>query len=304
MKRNRMKAAIIYTMLLAMLWPYLDKVQAADTKSAKVAVQSLNVRSKADAQSSVIGSLKRNDVVSISQESFGWAKVTSGRTTGWVAGQYLQGLSAGSTDKQPNAAPRSNQAGKAETKKQTSVQSGLKGKVIVIDPGHGGNDNGVTGKKYGSMEKTLNLSTSRYLADILRQAGAKVIMTRNDDKDKPELSQRVAVSEKNRADAFVSVHYNSSLKSNSGTLTFYYSQSKDLTLSRKIESRLRQITDLKSGGISHGNYHVLRENGRPSTLVELGFLSNPKDEAVVRTSAYQKKAAEAIAAGLEDYFKL
>ncbi|WP_248926182.1 N-acetylmuramoyl-L-alanine amidase [Paenibacillus hamazuiensis] len=304
MKRNRMKTAVVCTLLFAMMWFYSDKVQAADNKSAKVAVQSLNVRSKADAQSPVIGSLKRNDVVSISEESFGWVKVKSGRMTGWVAGQYLQRMSAGSTDKQSGAAARSSQTGKAETKKQKSVQSGLKGKVIVIDPGHGGNDSGVIGKKYGSMEKTLNLSTSRYLADMLRQAGAKVVMTRTDDKEQPELSERVAVSERNRADAFVSIHYNSSLKSNSGTLTFYYSESKDLTLSRKIESRLRQITGLKSSGISHGNYHVLRENDRPSTLVELGFLSNPKDEAVVRTSDYQKKAAEAIAAGLKDYFKL
>jgi N-acetylmuramoyl-L-alanine amidase len=300
-----MKAAVICTLVfaIAMMWLYSDNAQAADNKSAKVAVQSLNVRSKADAKSSVIGSLKRNDVVSISQESYGWVKITSGRTTGWVAGQYLLRLSAGSTDKQSNATPPSIQAGKTETKKQTPVQSGLKGKVIVIDPGHGGNDSGVIGKKYGSLEKTLNLSTSQYLADMLRKAGAKVVMTRNDNKEKPALAQRVAVSEQNRSDAFVSVHYNSSLKANSGTLTFYYSESKDLALSRKIESRLSQLTGLKSNGISHGDYHVLRENGRPSTLVELGFLSNPQDEALVRTSAYQKKAAEAIAAGLEDYFK-
>ncbi|WP_284645952.1 N-acetylmuramoyl-L-alanine amidase [Paenibacillus silviterrae] len=304
MKRNFRQAATICTILFAMMWIYSDQVKAAGSHSAKVAVPSLNVRSKADAQSPVIGSLKRNDVVTISQESFGWVKVTSGRTTGWVAGQYLQRTSAGSADKQSTAATRTSQADKVKTKNQTSVPPGLKGKVIVIDPGHGGNDSGVIGKKYGSLEKTLNLSTSSYLADMLRQAGAKVVMTRISDEEKPELSERVAISERNRADAFISIHYNASLKSNSGTLTFYHDQSKDLTLSRKIESRLREKAGLKSSGISYGNYHVLRENDRPSTLVELGFLSNPKDEAVVRTGAYQKKAAEAITAGLKDYFKL
>jgi N-acetylmuramoyl-L-alanine amidase len=302
MKRNRLKAVILCTTLFTMMWLYSDNVHAADNYSAKVAVHSLNVRSKADAKSAVIGSLKRNDIVTITQMSYGWAKVSSGRMTGWVAGHYLLRLSAGSTAEQSAAAPPASPAGQAETGKQAAVKTGLKGKVIVIDPGHGGNDSGVIGKKHSSIEKTLNLSTSRYLANLLRKAGAKVIMTRNDDKDKPELSERVAVSEKNRADAFVSIHYNSSLKSNSGTLTFYYSQSKDLPLSKTIESRLRQI-GLKSSGYSYGNYHVLRENDRPSALVELGFLSNPKDEEVVRTSAYQKKAAEALAAGLQDYFK-
>lgn len=105
------------------------------------------------------------------------------------------------------------------------------------------------------------------------------------------------------ADAFVSIHYNSSPKNVSGTLTFYYSESDDLRLARSIENRLGQGIGLKSNGVSFGNYHILRENNLPAALVELGFLSNRNDEAVVRTSAYQKKAAKAIAEGLADYFK-
>ncbi|MNI53786.1 N-acetylmuramoyl-L-alanine amidase LytC precursor [compost metagenome] len=89
----------------------------------------------------------------------------------------------------------------------------------------------------------------------------------------------------------------------SGTLTFFYSESDDLRLARAVENRLGQGIGLKSNGLSYGNYHILRENTLPATLVELGFLSNSYDEAIVRTSAYQKKAAKAIADGLADYFK-
>jgi len=54
--------------------------------------------------------------------------------------------------------------------------------------------------------------------------------------------------------------------------------------------------------LSFGDYHILRENSTPAALVELGFLSNSHDEAIVRNSSYQRKAAKAIAAGLADYF--
>ncbi|MCG6197877.1 N-acetylmuramoyl-L-alanine amidase, partial [Anoxybacillus sp. LAT_38] len=59
---------------------------------------------------------------------------------------------------------------------------------------------------------------------------------------------------------------------------------------------------MKSNGLSFGDYHVLRENDRPAVLVELGFLTNPRDEAMIRTADYQRRAAEAIVAGLKDYF--
>ncbi|WP_169091460.1 N-acetylmuramoyl-L-alanine amidase, partial [Paenibacillus sp. PL91] len=177
-----------------------------------------------------------------------------------------------------------------------------KGKVIVIDPGHGGEDPGMIGMKYETMEKELNLSTSFYLEDELCNRGARVLMTRTKEEERPNLSNRVKISESAGADAFVSIHYNSSEKNTSGILTFYYSETKDRPLARAIENRLADSIGLKSNGISFGNLHVLRENDTLSTLVELGFLSNAKDESIVRGSDYQKKAARAIAKGLEDYF--
>lgn len=369
MKLQPFKKAIVSFLIVGLIGLPSAITEAASNSNAIVNTASLNVRSKPDAQSTIVGALKQNSLVVASNESYGWVKIKSGSIEGWVAGQYLQKQDAVQSDKstQMNAAKNaatsnasttvladslnmrkgpgtqhgivtvlsagaslevmkrqqdwvqvrtakgdmgwvlSTYLGAAPKPKETvtasSSNKGLKGKLIVIDPGHGGSDAGTQGKKYGTHEKTLNLSTANYIADKLRQAGALVTMTRTGEAENPSLSSRVAVSEKQRADAFVSVHYNASPKPNSGTLTFYYSSSKDMPLARKIEAQLNRALDLKSNGISYGNYHVLRENARPSVLVELGFLSNAKDEQLVKSSAYQLKAAEAIVNGLQDYFK-
>ncbi|WP_079909446.1 N-acetylmuramoyl-L-alanine amidase [Paenibacillus sp. 32352] len=269
-----------------------DKLTSTSTKSSDTAkkgtvtvlADSLHMRKGPGTQHAVVSVLSSGHSLSVLDSSQDWVQVrTAEGATGWVMGKYVGKASANNVSVSSNS-------------------PGLKGKRIVVDPGHGGGDTGTQGKKYGTNEKSLNLSTARYLADQLRKAGAQVTMTRTRDEENPNLSARVSVSEKNRADAFVSIHYNSSPKANSGTLTFFYSSSKDMPLARKIEARLDRALDLKSNGISYGNYHVLRENAQPSVLVELGFLSNAKDEQLVRTAAYQKKAADAIVNGLQDYF--
>ncbi|CAG7646040.1 hypothetical protein PAESOLCIP111_05085 [Paenibacillus solanacearum] len=298
MIRIKFKALVITCLISIMMmfntaWFHQAIAQASDANKATVLASLLNVRSEPDQKSKIVGTLARDTLVSYSQESYGWIKISSGRVSGWVAGYYLQKVSAAAeTDKRPKTA----------TISQAKSSSGLKGKLIVIDPGHGGIDHGVIGTKYKSSEKTLNLNTARYLSDLLRQAGAQVILTRTSDKDNPALSERAEVSKNKRADAFISIHYNASPKPVNGTLTFYYSKSKDEPLARTIEAQLNKSLKLKSNGISYGDYHVLRENEKPAALVELGFLSNPKDEVIVRTADYQKQAAAAIAAGLKDYF--
>lgn len=370
MKRSSILALLFLALLLgALAMLPAQQVQAGDGRSAKVLATSLNVRSEPDGESTIVGSLKQGTVVTVSDEAYGWVKVSSGRLKGWVAGYYLQ-IGAGSAADKPKSSASSGAsksvAGKALGQASVTADSlfmregpgtdhsivsvlslgtplsildrkngwvkvrtaddqtgwvsgkyvgnpqdvsavpksggkGLKGKTIVIDPGHGDNDHGVIGSKHETSEKTINLSTARYLAEQLKQAGAQAILTRTSDK-KIELQDRVNVSVKNRADAFVSIHYNASPKQVSGTLTFFYSESKDLPLARSIASSLERNLSLKSNGYSYGNYHVLRENSRPSVLVELGFLTNPKDEALVRGADYQRKAAAAIVEGLSDYF--
>ncbi|MFP3389556.1 N-acetylmuramoyl-L-alanine amidase [Brevibacillus sp. SIMBA_040] len=253
-----------------------------------VTADALRMRKGPGLDQDIVQVLPQGTTLEITGRKVDWLQVkTSAGKTGWVSANYV-GQSTGK------------ETSKATTKATSS--SGLKGKVIVIDPGHGGSDVGAIGLKWKTEEKKLNRDTSNKVASKLRQRGAQVIMTRTSDSEKPSLSQRVAVSEAKDADAFVSIHYNSSIKPTSGTLTFFYSQAKDYPLARSIEARLRSNQSLPSNGISYGDYHVLRENAQPSVLVELGFLTNAKDEAIIRTASYQERAAQAIVDGLADYF--
>lgn len=255
------------------------------TTKAKVTAGSLRIRSGPGTQYKVLGSLKAKDVVTILSRQNDWVRIrTASGEIGWVAEQYIRsGANQSSTS-------------------TVRYTGGLRGKLIVIDPGHGGSDPGMLGTTYNTMEKDLNLQTAFYVRDYLRAKGARVEMTRTRGDQKPTLAQRVQMSHSLHADAFVSIHYNSSPKKVSGTLTFFYSESEDLKLARAIETQLGQGIGLKSNGLSFGDYHILRENKFPATLVELGFLTNPSDESIVRKSSYQKKAAKAIVKGLADYF--
>ncbi|WP_375104032.1 N-acetylmuramoyl-L-alanine amidase [Paenibacillus sp. RS8] len=259
---------------------------SGNTTKATVTADSLRIRSGPGTQYKMLGSLKAKDTVTLLLRQNDWARIrTASGDTGWVAAQYIR---TGATQSITNTVSRT---------------GNLRGKLIVVDPGHGGSDPGMLGTTYNTMEKDLNLHTALYLRDALLAKGARVEMTRTREDQKPTLARRVQMTEALHADAFVSIHYNSSPKKVSGTLTFFYSESDDLELARAIESRLGHGIGLKSNGLSFGDYHILRENRIPATLVELGFLTNPTDESIVRKSSYQKKAAKAIAEGLADYFR-
>lgn len=369
MKKITCKAALIVAMLLSTSLPLSEHASAAKADTAIVLATSLNVRSEPAQQASIVGSLPYGTIVSVSTESYGWAKISAGKTAGWVAGHYLKnrsGLSNATPTQVSNPGQKTGTVladalrmrtgpgldqgvirvlpmstsveiigqqndwlrirltsgetgwvsgtyiGKAQNITSTPSQAsgsksagvpGLKGKLIVIDAGHGGSDVGAIGTKYGTLEKTINLQTATKLAQMLRQKGAVVVMTRTSNEDNPALHDRVSVSEQKGADAFISIHYNSSPKKVNGTLTFFYSDQKDKPLAQAIEARLGQVYGTKSNGISFGNYHVLRENDQPSVLLELGFLTDAKDEALVRTADYQQRSADAIVKGLSDYFR-
>ncbi|HET7658528.1 MAG TPA: N-acetylmuramoyl-L-alanine amidase, partial [Bacillales bacterium] len=181
-------------------------------------------------------------------------------------------------------------------------KAALSGKTIVVDPGHGGKDSGAIGIN-GIMEKNLTLQTASELATKLRNAGAHVIMTKNNDTF-ISLQGRVDIAEEHNADAFISIHYNASLLQNEGGITsYYYTKSKDRPLALAIQQMLVKQTDLRNRGVRFADYHVLRENSQPAALLELGFVTNPGEVHVIRTSAYQDTITTAIVNGIENYFQ-
>jgi N-acetylmuramoyl-L-alanine amidase len=183
------------------------------------------------------------------------------------------------------------------------INSYLEGKTIVIDPGHGGIDNGATGSHFDTLEKVLNLKVSKILEAKLEAAGAKVILTRTQDKKIP-LETRVYLSHRHKADAFISVHHNTNANSRiSGIITYYYSGNQDRKLANIVQKELIKKTGLRDLKARKGDYYVLRENAQLAILCELGFLTNYQDEFKLRTDKYQENGAEGIFQGLLLYFK-
>lgn len=187
----------------------------------------------------------------------------------------------------------------------------LKGKVIVIDPGHGGYDPGAIGVT-GLREKEFNLLTSLLVRDKLVQMGAQAILTRENDTF-ISLTDRAVVANNLPADVFLSIHANFSERSQArGTSTYYYAPSTDSVLAAQAGQRARLaqavqrslISNLGTSdmGVLQANFSVLRNTQIPSILVESAFLSNSEDEALLKSAEFREKEAQAIVNGLLEYF--
>ncbi|XJZ27275.1 N-acetylmuramoyl-L-alanine amidase [Bacillota bacterium Lsc_1132] len=177
----------------------------------------------------------------------------------------------------------------------------LEGRTVVLDPGHGGIDVGTTSIA-GTYEKTLTLKTVKVVEQKLKNAGANVILTRSDDAYVP-LEQRANLSNENKADAFISFHYNWLDDSSvNGVTDFYDQKSRDRRLAENILTEVVKTTGLKNAGTRFEDLNVLRNNSQPSTLIELGFLSNQQEDATVENPAYPDQVAQGIYQGLLKYF--
>ena len=176
----------------------------------------------------------------------------------------------------------------------------LENKTIIIDPGHGGNDSGTIGTN-GTLEKDLTLNTALLLQRKLEGAGATVILTRDDD-NYVSLSNRVKIAQRHKADAFISLHYDSAEQEAVEGITQYYFHPWQQGLAKSIEQNMVNESTLKNRGVRYGNYQVLRTNSQPSVLLELGYLSNPTEEAKVTSIKYQHALASTIYNGIGSYF--
>ncbi|MDR3216550.1 MAG: N-acetylmuramoyl-L-alanine amidase [Clostridiaceae bacterium] len=164
-------------------------------------------------------------------------------------------------------------------------------KTIVIDAGHGGYDYGaVSGGRY---EKDDNLRLARLVAENLRAAGERVIMTRNSDTFVP-LLERSAISNNAGADLFVSLHRNASENAAaSGIETYVYPAAGQTTrmYAEIVNDSMAAVGALPDRGIKEGNFSVLRNTRAPAMLIELGFLTNQHDNAVFDENIEQYAAA-------------
>ncbi|ANB59314.1 N-acetylmuramoyl-L-alanine amidase [Anoxybacteroides amylolyticum] len=185
------------------------------------------------------------------------------------------------------------------------IQTGLKGKKIIVDPGHGGHDTGAIGPT-GLKEKEITLNTALLLKEELEKAGAIVTLTRSTDVFL-ELFERTAIANNSDYDAFISIHADSYAKTSTGTTTYYnvttnFNGPKSKTLAQYVQQSLVAQLKTPNRGYKEQKFYVNRKNELPSILVELAYVSNPNEEALLKTKAFLQKAAVGIRQGLEQYF--
>ncbi len=173
--------------------------------------------------------------------------------------------------------------------------------LIGIDPGHGGSDPGAVGPS-GLHEAEINLDVGIKLAEILKRHGLEVVGTRTEDKY-VSLFERVRILNRAKCDYVVSIHCNAAANQEACYLsTFIQGRGgKAEPLAEAAQRQLVEATGWADGGVRVKNLHMTRETDSPAILVEMGFISNPDQEAQLKTESMRDALAEAIAKGLLDY---
>ena len=219
--------------------------------------------------------------------------------------------------RKPKAAPQAASAAKPAEKKYHKLpyagdkpRKHPRGKrpgeiTVVVDAGHGGTDTGAW-SPHGYQEKEANLLVATALKSALEARGYKVLMTRTDDSF-PALYDRPKVAHRNGADAFISIHHNAPPLDKDPRQFRYHAiyawNDIGTALATALNRRVAAMFGdrLKNNGVPHANFAVTRNPEIPSCLVEVDFISTPEGEIDCWDRERQKRVAEAIAAGFDDW---
>ncbi|CUA81312.1 N-acetylmuramoyl-L-alanine amidase CwlD [Anoxybacillus suryakundensis] len=191
----------------------------------------------------------------------------------------------------------------------------LSGKIIILDPGHGGPDGGAVGGDV--LEKDIALNVALKLRDYLQQQGALVQMTREGDYDLAneqtrgysrrkieDLQQRVQLVNDSEADFFISIHLNAipSPKWRGAQVFYYSSLEENKRLAKFIQQELRvNLENTHRLAKPIQTVYLLKMAKKPGALVEIGFLSNEEERKLLASSVYQEKLAASIYKGILRY---
>ncbi len=183
--------------------------------------------------------------------------------------------------------------------------------TVVLDPGHGGSDQGSAG-----LEAKHTLAVALLIQEILGKKAYKVIMTRTGNERVP-LPSRVGIINRQNNAIVISLHFNSGRKEVSGFETYVVSARQphpagqaSVALAAAVHTRsLMQLNHARSGhhfrtldrGIRHARFRLLKDSKHPIILIEAGFLTHKKEASLITTKAYQQTLADAIAQGIADY---
>ena len=189
--------------------------------------------------------------------------------------------------------------------------------IIIIDPGHGGIDTGTKTKDF--IEKEINLLIAKKIQEGLNILGVKTILTRDEDASLEHMSSRegprhirdldgrLSIIHREKGSFLVSIHINSEPRDPgvTGAIVYYHEREPEAQkLAQAIQNHLNNLTKqhhLQEHKPRRGDFYLLRESKIPGVIVELGFITNPKERGLLKTEEYQMEIAEAILSGIKIY---
>ena len=190
----------------------------------------------------------------------------------------------------------------------------LLGKLIYIDPGHGGRDPGAI--YMDIYESPINLEISKILMEKLEKMGAIVYLTRTGEYDisnpnawnkkHSDLQNRVNLIENSKADLYLSIHLNADTSNKwKGAQVFYDDiNPKNKILAETLQTSFKKNLNSKRTIKEISTYYMYRRiKNVPGALVEVGFLTNANERYLLRQNSYQKKVCDAIIEGIINFYK-
>lgn len=171
-------------------------------------------------------------------------------------------------------------------------------RTIVIDPGHGGHDNG--GQWGRVYEKHLALDTAYRLESKLKALGYQTVMTRRSDYF-ISLPQRVSTANRYKNAIFVSIHYNYTWKQDVSGLETFYSSEEGRRLAYHVQNSLIKRTKTVDRKVKYARFYVIRNSSLPAILVEGGFVSNAAERSRMKSAWFRDSIAQGIVDGIQRY---
>ena len=179
----------------------------------------------------------------------------------------------------------------------------LTGRVVALDPGHGGPDSGAVSRS-GTPEKVFNLDIARRLGALLESAGARVVLTRTDDVY-VELDERAEIARRAGAQVLISIHNNASTSGQgSGSEVLYASRDPAGRLLAELlhDALVEQAGQTGRGVKVRNDLRVLKVATMPAALVEVAFVDHPEDERRLQEPSFRQRVAEALFSGVVSFF--
>lgn len=199
-------------------------------------------------------------------------------------------------------------------------------RLVMLDPGHGGEDRGASDLRRGLEEKSITLELAQRVRTILQKYNVDARLTRSGDQT-TELDKRCLLANHCGADLFVSIHLNAAANSGSSGIETHilppagcpitasaFVGSRDrvafpgnrhdeanILLGYYLQRSMIKYTRLEDRGVRRSRFYVIRNASCPAALVECGFISSRKDKAAIMTSAYRDNIVRGIAEGILTY---